>query len=260
MFDAIPQILLSICFAVVVMTVLWFVQRRTKNASIVDVAWAGTVGVLGVFFAATSDGDPLRRALAGTMIGLWSLRLTVYLFRRVVGYPEEGRYVTLRRNWGGRADVRLFRFFQTQAAAAVVFALPVLVASHNAAPLSVVAGWLSLSIWCVGILGLVMADRQLARFKADRCNRGITCGRGLWRYSRHPNYFFEWVHWWAYAPLALGASFGWVALAVPMLLLYFLLFVTGIPPTEAQSLASRGEDYRRYQRTTSRFFPWFPRK
>ena len=178
MFDTTTQILLAVCFAVVLMTVLWFVQRRTGNAGIVDVAWAGTIGILGVFFAATSEGDPLRRALAGTMIGLWSLRLTVYLFRRVVGHPEEGRYVTLRRKWGERADARLFRFFQTQAAVAVVFALPVLVASHNAAPLSAVAGWLSLSIWCVGMLGLAVADRQLARFKADRGNRGTTCRGG----------------------------------------------------------------------------------
>jgi steroid 5-alpha reductase family enzyme len=110
------------------------------------------------------------------------------------------------------------------------------------------------------MLGLAVADLQLARFKADRCNQGTSCRSGLWRYSRHPNYFFEWVHWWAYAPLAMGVSFWWVALAVPMLLLYFILFVTGIPPTEAQSLASRGEDYRRYQHTTSRFVPWFPRK
>ncbi len=132
--------------------------------------------------------------------------------------------------------------------------------SRNAAPLSAIAGWLSLSIWCVGMIGLAVADRQLARFKADRGNRGRTCCRGLWRYSRHPNYFFESIHWWAYAPLAWGTSFGWIALVVPMLLLYFVLFVTGIPPTEAQSLASRGEDYRRYQRTTSRFIPWFPRK
>ncbi len=107
------QIVLAFCFAVVLMTVLWFVQRRTKNAGIVDVAWAGTIGILGVFFAATSDGDDWRRVLAGTMIGLWSLRLTLYLFRRVVGHPEEGRYATLRRTWGANAEVRLFRYQRT---------------------------------------------------------------------------------------------------------------------------------------------------
>ena len=83
---------------------------------------------------------------------------------------------------------------------------------------------------------------------------------GLWRYSRHPNYFFEWIHWWAYLPLALETGFWWIAVLVPLALLYLLLCVTGIPPAEAQALASRGEDYRRYQETTSPFVPWFPRK
>jgi len=254
------QVSIALAFAVALMTLLWFVQRRTKNAGIVDVAWAGSTGALGVFFAITSGGDPLRRVLAGVMIGLWSLRLTAYLFRRVVGHPEEGRYAKMRRDWGEKADHRLFRFYQTQAAAALVFALPVLVASWNETALEPIAGGASVLIWLVGMTNLIVADRQLERFKADPANRGRTCRRGLWRYSRHPNYFFEWIHWWAYAPLAWGAAFGWVALAVPMLLLYFVLLVTGIPPTEAQALASRSEDYRRYQKTTSPFFPWFPKK
>ena len=254
------QILLGLLFVVGLMSLLWFIQRRTGNAGIVDVAWSGAIGVLGMFFAATAAGDANRRLLVASLIGLWSLRLTVYLFRRVVGHPEEGRYATLRANWGEDADRRFFRFYQMQAMAAFVFALPILVIALNPEPLSPLPFAASVGLWFVGVGGLSLADRQLERFKSDPDNAGKTCREGLWHYSRHPNYFFEWIHWWAYLPLAAFAPYWWIALAVPLLLLYFFLFVTGIPPTEAQAIASRGEDYRRYQQTTSAFVPWFPKR
>lgn len=260
MFQPVFQILIGLLFAVILMSMLWFVQRRTKNAGIVDVAWAGSIGVLGVFFTTTANGATERRWLAGLLIALWSLRLTTYLYRRVVGHAEEGRYATLRTVWGRHADRRLFVFFQMQAFAALAFSLPILVAAQNVEPLSGFQAVLSVGIWVIGLAGLFVADRQLERFKAEPTNQGKTCRTGLWRYSRHPNYFFEWIHWWAYLPLALGSSFWWISLIVPLLLLYFVLRVTGIPPTEAQALASRGDEYRRYQQTTSVFIPWFPRK
>ncbi|MHB8902792.1 MAG: DUF1295 domain-containing protein [Thermoguttaceae bacterium] len=252
------QITVGMLLATGLMTGLWLVQRRTRNAGIVDIAWAGAVGTLGILFAATGGGDPGRRWLAGVLVGLWSARLAIYLFRRVVGHPEEGRYAALRAGWGSRADRRFFRFFQGQAAAALVFALPILVIAWNDRPLTAAAALASVGIWLTGMAGLVAADRQLKHFKMDADNRGKTCRIGLWRYSRHPNYFFEWVHWWAYLPLALGTGFWWIAALVPLVLLYLLLCVTGIPLAEAQAVASRGEDYRRYQETTSPFVPWFP--
>ncbi len=254
------QIVIGLLFAVGLMSCLWLVQRRTKNAAIVDVAWSGAIGVLGVSFALMAGGDLGRRWLAGALIGLWSLRLTTYLYRRVVGHPEEGRYARMRANWGAQADRRLFRFFQIQAVVALVFALPVLVVTWNRNPLSAFDASASVGLWLIGMTGLIAADKQLERFRANPQNRGKTCRSGWWRYSRHPNYFFECIHWWAYLPLASGADYWWIALLVPWLLLYFVLCVTGIPPTEAQALASRGEDYRHYQRTTSPFVPWFPRK
>ena len=254
------QIVIGLLFVVSLMSLLWLVQRSTRNAGIVDVAWAGSIGALGLFFLATGGGDGNRRLLAGLLIAVWSLRLTVYLFRRVVGHPEEGRYATLRAKWGENADSRLFRFFLMQAAAALAFALPLLVISWNCAPLSPIAAAISLAVWTVGMGGVYLADVQLERFKSNPNNTGRTCRKGLWHYSRHPNYFFEWIHWWTYLPLALPAPFWWLALVIPLLLLYFVLFVTGIPPTEAQAVVSRGEDYRRYQQTTSAFVPWIPRK
>jgi steroid 5-alpha reductase family enzyme len=110
------------------------------------------------------------------------------------------------------------------------------------------------------VLGEWTADRQLARFRADPANRGKTCRAGLWRSSRHPNYFFQSLFWWTFVLLSVGAPHAWLTLISPLIILFLILKVTGIPPTEERALQSRGEDYRAYQRTTSAFIPWFPRR
>ncbi len=243
------------------MTLLWFIQRRTGNAGIVDAGWSAAIGGMGIFFAVTSQGDPVRRTVVALLIGIWSARLAGYLLRdRVIGQPEEGRYRTLREQWGPQAQRRLFRFFQLQAAAAVFFAVPVLVVAQNPLPSWTVGDLLGILLWGVSVGNTILADRQLARFKRRPEGRERTCREGWWRYSRHPNYFFEWLHWWSYVALAMGSPFWWVTVLAPAAMLYVLIWVTGIPPTEAQAVARRGEDYRRYQRTTSAFVPWFPRK
>jgi steroid 5-alpha reductase family enzyme len=254
------QIVLGLLVISAMMTVLWFVQRRTGNAGIVDAGWAASIGVLGVFYAATSSGFLPRRVLVAVLIGFWAARLAIYLLvDRVVGRGEDGRYRTLREQWGPSAGRRLFFFFQTQALAASFFALPVLIVAYH--PVAWWTPWdvAGVLIWCISVGNTVLADRQLARFKRRPESRGKTCRDGWWRYSRHPNYFFEWLHWWSYVALAVGASYWWLTLLAPAAMLHFLLNVTGIPPTEAQALASRGEDYRQYQRTTSVFVPWFPK-
>ncbi len=253
------QIGIGLAIVVATMTALWFVQRRTGNAGIVDVAWAASIGALSILFCATSNGYDLRRLLVAAAIGIWSVRLTTYLAFRVIGEEEDGRYAELRKKWGDKVQFKMFGFFQMQAAVALAFALPILVASRNEALLGFwdAAGGI---VWLLGVGGVALSDWQLKQFRENSQNRGKTCRRGLWRYSRHPNYFFEWLHWWAYPCFAVGAAFWWLTPIVPLVLLYFLLFVTGIPPTEKQAVASRGEDYRKYQRTTNAFIPWFPKK
>ncbi|MFA9460990.1 DUF1295 domain-containing protein [Thiohalorhabdus methylotrophus] len=243
------------------MLALWLVQWRTRNAGIVDVAWAAGVGLLGVLFALSSTGgDPARRMLIGLMAGLWGLRLAGHLARRVRGEAEDGRYRALRASWGSRTQPYMFLFFQVQALWAVMFAIPILVAARNPVPGPTWLDWLGLAIWGLAIGGEMLADHQLRRFRAKPGNRGRVCQEGLWHYSRHPNYFFEWLHWWAYVCLGLPGPYGWITLLGPAVMLVFLLKVTGIPPTEARALESRGEAYRRYQQTTNAFFPGPPRK
>lgn len=241
------------------MAVLWLVQLRTKDAGIVDVVWALGVGALSVFFAASADGLPERRFLIGAAASIWALRLAGHLVVRIVRMPEDGRYQKLRRDWGEREQRNLFWFFQIQAVWSVLFAFPMLIAARNGASLGTLDA-IGVAVWLAALGGESIADRQLSRFRNDPANRGKVCREGLWRYSRHPNYFFEWVHWWAYVCLGWGAPYGWLTLAGPALMLFFLFKVTGIPPTEANALASRGKAYREYQRTTSVFVPWPPKQ
>ena len=242
------------------MLVFYMVQRRTKNAGIVDFVWAAGVGALALFYAAVASGDGTRRVLLAVLAGTWSLRLAVYLLvNRVLGRPEDGRYRMLRRNWGERASAFFFAFFQVQAIWAVMFSVPFLVVAYHQGAVGGWA-WLGIGVWLIAVGGESLADWQLARFRADPESRGKTCRVGLWCYSRHPNYFFEWVHWFAYVCLGLGTPYWWVTLAGPVVMLLFLYKVTGIPYTEKRALQSRGEDYRRYQETTSPFIPWFPKR
>ncbi len=229
--------------AVAMMTLGWRWQRRHSNIGIVDALWAA-----GAFWP---------RLLLALLGGLWGLRLAAHLWKRVRGEAEDGRYRQLRARW--QSDQRkIFLFFQFQAALIILFALPFVAVAHNPV---VAMPWLSVGavIWLGSVSGETIADRQLARFRADPAHHGKTCRDGLWRYSRHPNYFFEWLHWFAYVALAIGSPMWWLALLGPIVMFVFLRFISGIPYTEAQALRTRGDDYRAYQRETPMLFPWFPR-
>ena len=238
----------------------WLWQRRTRNAGWVDVGWALGLTIMALLAAGLGPAPLARRILVGLMGGLHGLRLGLHLWHRVATEPhEDGRYQALRATWKTGLDLKLFAFFQGQALLAVLLGLPFLLAAWNPRPGLHPLEWAAAALWLVAWIGEALADHQLRAFKKRPDSLGLTCREGLWRYSRHPNYFFEWLVWVAFLLLALPAPLGWTAILCPGLMLYFLLRVTGIPYTEAQSLRSRPEDYARYQRETSPFFPWFPK-
>ena len=244
---------------VAVMVTAWIVHLRQNNAGIVDVAWSANLAFLAILYGAIGSGLSERRVLVALMGGIAGFRLAVHIHRRAHGKPEDGRYTTLRKEWGGHIALKFLFFFLFQGALDLFLGIPFLLAAVNPAPRIFPLEWAGVAIWLVAIVGETSADRALERFKADPQHRGKTCREGLWKYSRHPNYFFEWLVWIAYAVFALASPWGWIALLCPALMLYFLLRVTGIPATETQALKSRGQDYREYQRTTSAFVPWRPK-
>jgi steroid 5-alpha reductase family enzyme len=177
----------------------------------------------------------------------------------VLHEAEDGRYAALREHWQGHQG-KFFGFFMAQALLVVLFSLPFLAVATNPHTGLTLPMLLGVLVWAGSLAGESLADMQLARFRSCTGNRGKTCRIGLWNWSRHPNYFFEWLHWFAYVLLAWGSPLWWLSLIGPIAMLVSLLWVTGIPYTEQQALRSRGEDYRRYQQDVSMFFPWPPRR
>ncbi len=252
--------LLALC---ALFALCYFIARRLDNYGIVDIAWAYAFTPTVAFYAFAASDAWLPRRIALTMIvALWSLRLGTHLLRRVAKHhpTEDHRYQQLRRDWAGIFAPKMFGFFQLQAASIVLLALPLLLAAHNPAtafsPLELAA----FALWLIAWIGESIADAQLRRFVQNPAHRGQVCNLGLWRYSRHPNYFCEWLIWIAFSVLGCASPFGCFGL-LSILIMYFLLTrVTGIPLAEAQSLRSKPEAYRRYQQTTSAFFPAPPKQ
>ncbi len=236
------------------MMVAWMVQRATSNAGLVDVIWTlalGGAGVAGGLAAASPRG-----LLVAGLAALWALRLGGHILRRNWGAPEDARYARLRALWGAAFEPRMFAFLQIQALAAAILSLSFLAAARNPAPLGL-ADLAGLALFLAGIAGGALADAELARFRRNPAHRGAVCDVGLWRHSRHPNYFFEFLAWcaWPFLAFAPGYAWGWVAFSGPALMYWLLVHVSGIPPLEDAMLRSRGERYRAYQARTRAFFP-----
>jgi steroid 5-alpha reductase family enzyme len=239
----------------------YLLARTIDNYGVVDIAWSYALGATAVGYALLGPGWPVRRALLGALAAVWSLRLGTHLLIRVARHhPEEDtRYRQLRQDWRAHFAAKMAGFFQLQALSVVALSLPFLLACANPAPGLRPVEWAGVALWLLAVTGEAVADAQLAAFRRDPARRGQVCAVGLWRLSRHPNYFCEWLIWVAYFLFALGSPWGWTAFFSPACILALLLGVTGIPMTEAQSLRSKGDAYREYQRTTSAFLPWFPR-
>ena len=250
-----------------VFVLLWILAVRQENAGWVDVGWSFTLVLLVGWYAVWLDGEPWRRLFYFLIASFWGLRLAFHIFKRLLDEEKEDpRYRHLREHWGSAADRNFLFFFQAQGLANVILTAPILLLMRNPRSDLTLFDILGLLVILGAVAGETIADRQLARWKADPANKGRTCRRGLWAVSRHPNYFFEWLHWMGYP--VLGLSLLGTALAVwwpvtllgPVIMFILLLQFTGIPYTEKQALKSRGDDYRRYQREVSAFFPWFVKK
>jgi steroid 5-alpha reductase family enzyme len=245
-----------------VFALLYAVCRWLDNYGFVDVAWSYAFGVVAVGYAWQGDGWYLRRFTVAALAVLWSLRLGTHLLKRVAGHhpQEDSRYVQMRKDWAANFHAKMFGFFQLQALTVALLSVPFLLPMFNGAPRFHALEIAGVALWFAALLGEAVADAQLAAFKRDPANRGRVCAVGLWRFSRHPNYFFEWLVWVAYFVFALASPWGWLAVIGPASILFLLLRVSGIPLNEEAAVRSKGDAYRRYQQTTSAFVPWFPKQ
>lgn len=252
---------LSALFLAAGFSFTWRLAVRKNNYSFVDVAWALSFTPVALLHAAGAAGWPVRRTALAALIALWSLRLGVHLWRRAARHhPEEDpRYALLRDRWPQRRERNFLAFFLAQALLVWLLMLPAWLICRNPAPRFEAPEIVGLLVWAVALLGEAIADHQLSRFKEKNPDPLAVCNSGLWRFSRHPNYFFQSLLWWGLFLMALPAPWGWTALLAPLGMLFFLLKVTGVPLTEELSLRKRGAAYRRYQDTTSRFLPLPPK-
>jgi steroid 5-alpha reductase family enzyme len=245
----------------VLFALVYALARAIDNYGIVDIAWSYAFAALASFYAVLGAGSPARRALIAAMATVWSLRLGTHLLVRIARkHPvEDGRYRQLRKDWGSLFRVKMAGFFQLQAVSVVLLGIPFLAACSNPAPALVPLEWAAGALWLVAISSEALADAQLSTYKRSAAAGGV-CDVGLWRYSRHPNYFFEWLIWVSFFLFACASPWGWLGILSPACILFLLLRVTGIPATEEQSVRSKGEAYRRYQERTSPFVPLPTRK
>ncbi len=250
-----------------IMAGAWVIQQRTRNSGYVDAIWTFGLGAVGVLSALAplhdSDAVSARQALVAVVMSAWALRLGTHIMHRSAARGDDPRYAALIRKWGTHASRQMFLLLQKQVIVTLPLALAIFVAAHNPAPLFRVLDVLAVVVVLTAVAGEAVADRQLRAFRESPA-RDAVCDRGLWGWSRHPNYFFEWLFWLAMPLLAIdfvGAyPYGWVALAAPVCMYWLLVFVSGIPPLEEHMLKKHGAAYRAYQARTSAFFPMPPEK
>jgi steroid 5-alpha reductase family enzyme len=247
----------------VAMSLAWLIRRWTGNSGWIDATWTFTLGSIGVFGAlAPLSGTPWpteRQVLVAVLIAAWALRLGTHVVARIRRTSDDPRYAALAVEWGQDASRRMFIFCQQQAGVTVVLALAMLLAAQNPAPGLRLQDIIAVAVLALAIAGESIADADLRRFASDPANRRKVCDVGLWRWSRHPNYFFEWLGWCAFPLFAIDLSghypWGWLSLAGPVCMYWLLAHVSGIPPLEQHMLRTRGDAFRDYQQRTSAFFP-----
>jgi steroid 5-alpha reductase family enzyme len=242
------------------MVVMWLISVKLRDASIVDPYWGSGLVLLAWLYFFLEDAQTPRKWLVAGLVTLWGLRLSLHLLRRNRGKGEDYRYRAMRESWGKRFWwVSLFTVFLLQGLIQWTVALPIWQSMRSARPSSLT--WIDLvgvAVVVVGLLFETFGDLQLARFKSDPANRGKLLTHGLWRYTRHPNYFGDALVWWGLTLIALSTPTSLWTLVSPVIMTILLMKVSGVALLEKE-LSKSKPGYREYVESTNAFLPWFPR-
>jgi len=244
----------------VLMIGTWVVSLIVKNASIVDVVWGLGFVAVAWMVAARVDGNADRQFLIVAMTTLWGVRLAVYLFLRNRGNGEDYRYRAMRKRWGSRFPIiSLGTVFLLQGVLMWIVSLPVQLGQVKQSPDVAFVAWIGVLLWAVGLFFETVGDAQLTAFKQDPANEGLVMDRGLWRYTRHPNYFGDACVWWGIALVAAETTVGRWGLIGALVMTILLRRVSGVTLIE-KSLVKRRAGYEEYVARTSPFVPRPPKK
>ncbi|CAN5120362.1 DUF1295 domain-containing protein [soil metagenome] len=242
------------------MSALFLISTALADVSIVDIFWGLGFIMVAIITAAIIPANTSRALLILILVLIWAIRLSLQIAIRKIGKPEDARYVKMRQDWGNNFLIKsYFYIFIIQGLALLIIAYPIiLVNSTNQQPGITILDWVGVFLWIIGFLFETAADLQLYRFLKRPENRGKLLTSGVWKYSRHPNYFGEICIWWGIFFIALNAPWGLSAIISPLLITYLLLYVSGIPPAEHQLEANPA--FPQYKETTNILIPWFPKK
>lgn len=248
-----------VCMVLVYMTIVFAVSQKRKRLDIVDIAWGGAFIVIALASLFLGNRGALQYLVSG-LVALWGLRLSFYIFKRFRrSENEDSRYVEMRKNWQGNVSMNAyFRIFITQGLLALLVSASVMAINLSDHTAIEPVGYLGVCVWIIGFLFESVGDSQLRAHLGDPKNKGKLMISGLWRYTRHPNYFGEAVQWWGIFIIALSIPYGWVSIIGPLVITTLLLFVSGVPLTEKRFEGRPGWEV--YKRRTSVFVPLPPKK
>jgi len=255
----VPGLVGGLVIGIVSMFLLWLYYLKTDNPSVVDIGFGANVSLIIFWYWYVLPVNTLATIAISSLGVIWGLRLSWYLGRRNLSGHLDGRYVDMQRRWEKKDQpLKFLAFFQAQAVLDFLLSLPFFWILYYQQELN-----LSSSIWVaialLAIVGESVADYQLKRFKKTNEGKARVLDQGLWKYSRHPNYFFELLFWVAVSLLVASLPWGWVFFLIPIMMFHFIWNVTGIPETEMQNLRSKKQAYAKYQRSTSVLVPWVPK-
>lgn len=245
----------------VLMTLVWIISVMITNVGIIDIIWGFGFVCLAWTYYFLTDGDPQRKLLITILVTLWGMRLTLYLGRRNIGKPEDYRYQKFREKYGKDSYwwKSFFQAFMLQGTLQVIIVAPVLISQYSTEPSGLtVLDIIGALVWGVGFIFESVGDWQLTQFKSNPNNKGKVLNTGLWKYTRHPNYFGNATMWWGFFIIALSVPFGFLSFFGPLIMTFFLLRVSGVALLE-KSLKKNKPEYAEYIRCTSSFFPMPPK-